>query len=244
MEDHASPGPPLAGVLITLAGVALAAVIVLTVHPLNQAVGAAISGDTKEVRNQVEDLGFGGPLIILALQMIHAVVFYPAELIDAAAGFAYGFLGGFVLVQTGWVLSGLLSYGIGNWAGRPLLHRLLGTERFERIEAMIERGGVTLLLTMRLLPIVPFSLVSTAAGTARVPVWRFTWTTAVGYAPITAISVYLGTKLENFSFEDPTVLLGIGGLLALIGVAHWLVPRRRDKSERREEPPARGPAAR
>jgi uncharacterized membrane protein YdjX (TVP38/TMEM64 family) len=59
-----------------------------------------------------------------------------------------------------------------------------------------------------------------------VPIWRFIWTTAVGYAPITAIAVYLGTKLESFSFRDPTVLLGIGGLLALIGVAHWLRPRR------------------
>lgn len=227
MEDDAREGPPLAGVLITLAGVALAAVVVLTVHPLNHAVGAAISGDTDEVRRQVDELGVAGPLIILALQLIHAVVFYPAEIIDAAAGFAYGFLGGFVLVQAGWVLSGLLCYAIGHWAGRPLLHRLLGAERFERIERMIERGGVTLLLAMRLVPIVPFSLVSSAAGAARVPVWRFVWTTAVGYIPITAISVYLGTRLEDFSFEDPTVLLGIGGLLALIGVAHWLVPRRR-----------------
>jgi uncharacterized membrane protein YdjX (TVP38/TMEM64 family) len=231
VDDDASPGPPLAGVLITLAGVALAAVVVLTVHPLNHAVSAAIAGDTGEVRRQVKELGVTGPLIILALQMIHAVVIYPAEIIDAAAGFAYGFLGGFVLVQAGWVVSGLLSYGIGHWAGRPVLHRLLGAERFERIERMIERGGVTLLLTMRLVPIVPFSLVSTAAGAARVPVWRFTWTTAVGYIPITAISVYLGTRLENFSFEDPTVLIGIGGLLALVGLAHWLVPRGRSEPD-------------
>ena len=226
MEEHASPGPPLAGALLTLSGIVLAAAIVLTVGPLNRAVSAAISGDAAEVRNQVSDLGIGGPLIIIALQLVHAVAFYPAELIDAAAGFAYGFIGGFLLVEAGWVLSGLLSYAIGLWAGRPLLHRVLGTERFERIEAMIERGGVTLLLTMRLVPIVPFSLLSTAAGTARVPLWRFTWTTAVGYAPITAIAVYLGTKLEGFSFEDPTVLIGIGGLLALIGAAHWLLPRR------------------
>ena len=51
---------------------------------------------------------------------------------------------------------------------------------------MIERGGATLLLAMRLIPILPFSLVSYAAGAARVPAWRFVWTTAVGYLPITA----------------------------------------------------------
>jgi uncharacterized membrane protein YdjX (TVP38/TMEM64 family) len=29
-----------------------------------------------------------------------------------------------------------------------------------------------------------------------VPTWRFLWTTALGYLPITAISVYFGTKLD------------------------------------------------
>ena len=228
MEDHASPGPPLAGALLTLAGIILAAAFVLTIGPLNRAVSAAISGDAAEVRHQVSDLGIGGPLIILALQLIHAVAFYPAELIDAAAGFAYGFFGGFLLVQAGWVISGLLSYGIGHWAGRPLLHRLLGSERFERIEAMVERGGVTLLLTMRLAadrPLQPRlhrrrdrpgAASGASPGRPR---------SATRRSPRSA--VYLGTKLEGFSFKDPTVLLGIGGLLALIGAAHWLLPRRR-----------------
>ncbi len=225
MEPRASNAPPLAGVFVTLAGVVLVAVLVLTVHPLNQAFGAAIAGDTDEVRRQTDELGAWGPVIILALQMIHVVVLYPAEIIDAAAGFAYGFLGGFVLVQTGWVLSGLVAYAVGLHAGRPLIHRFVGVKRFERVEQMAERGGVTLLLVMRLVPVVPFSLFSAAAGAARVPVWRFTWTTAVGYIPITAISVYLGTRLEGFSLTDPLVIGPIIGLLALVLAAHWLLPR-------------------
>ena len=70
---------------------------------------------------------------------------------------------------------------------------------------MIERGGVTLLIGVRLIPIVPFSLVCYAAGAARVPPWRFVWTTAVGYLPITALSVYFGTRLEGLSLTDPLV---------------------------------------
>ncbi len=225
MKADSSHRPPLPGVLVTLAGIALAAVLVLAVHPLNNAVSAAIAGDSGEVRRQIDALGAWGPVVILALQMIHVVVWYPAEIVDAAAGFAYGFLGGFVLVQVGWVASGLIAYAVGLHAGRPLIHRFVGVERFDRVEAMAERGGVTLLLTMRLIPIIPFSLFSAAAGAARVPVWRFTWTTAVGYIPITAISVYLGTKLEGFSITDPLVLGPILGLLALVLAAHWLVPR-------------------
>ena len=71
---------------------------------------------------------------------------------------------------------------------------------------MIERGGVPLLLALRLIPIVPFSLVCYAAGAARVPLWRFIWTTLVGYLPITALAVYFGTRLEGLSLTDPLVL--------------------------------------
>ena len=82
---------------------------------------------------------------------------------------------------------------------RPLLDRWFGSERFERIEARIERGGAKALIAVRLIPIFPFSIVCYAAGAARVPVWRFTWTTAIGYLPITVISVYFGTKLDLLS---------------------------------------------
>ncbi len=90
---------------------------------------------------------------------------------------------------------------------------------------MIDRGGVTFLLAARLVPIVPFSLLGYACGAARVPLWRFTWTTTVGYLPITAYFTYLGSRLEGFSIEDPIVWIGAAGLLlALLGV-RYVVPR-------------------
>jgi uncharacterized membrane protein YdjX (TVP38/TMEM64 family) len=223
--DLESPRPSLAAVAVTLGGIALLAALVLAVPDLRQAFTAAVQGDTAEVRERVDSLGLAGPLLILALALLHAVVFYPAEIVDAAAGFAYGFFPALALMMLGWLLSGLLCFAVGHTVARPLLDRWFGAERFERIEAAIERGGATLLLAVRLLPIVPFSLVSYAAGAARVPVWRFAWTTVVGYLPITALTVYLGTRLEGLSLTDPLVL-GMGAaLLALLGVGHWVMRR-------------------
>ena len=81
------------------------------------------------------------------------------------------------------------------------------------------------MLAIRLIPILPFSLVSYAAGAARVPVWRFTWTTIVGYLPITALAVYFGTRLEGLSLTDPLVLGSAAALLALLLGGHWIVRR-------------------
>lgn len=217
--------PSLLAVAITLAGIALMGLVVWVVDPLREAVGAALRGDTDAVREEVDRLGVGGPLVILALCLIHAVVWYPAEIVDAAAGFAFGFWAALPLVMAGWLLNGWVAYAIGHSLARPLLHRFIGAERFQRAEAMVERGGATLLVAVRMVPIFPFSLMSYAAGAARVPLWRFTWTIAIGYLPITAISVYLGSRLEDLSFTHPLVLGSVAAFAALLLAARWLRPQ-------------------
>jgi uncharacterized membrane protein YdjX (TVP38/TMEM64 family) len=212
-------------VAVTLGGIVLALATTLAIPPLREAFLDAVSGDTSSVRSDLRDLDAVGVLLVVWLAMIHVVVFYPAEILDAAVGFVYGFGLGLPLVMACWIGSGLLAYAVGRHAARPLLYAILGEERFERSERLIDRGGVTFLLAARLVPIVPFSLLGYVCGAARVPLWRFTWTTAVGYLPITAYFTYLGSRLEGFSIEDPIVWIGAAGLLlALLGV-RYVVPR-------------------
>jgi uncharacterized membrane protein YdjX (TVP38/TMEM64 family) len=220
-----SPRPSFAAIATTLAGIALLATLVLAVPDLRDAFEAALQGDSAAVRREIDSLGATGPLLILAMALIHTVVFYPAEILDAAAGFAYGFFPALALMMLGWLLSGLVCYAVGHTVARPLLDRWFGTARFERIEGAIERGGATLLLAVRLIPIVPFSLVSYAAGAARVPLWRFVWTTTVAYLPITALSVYFGTRLEGLSLADPLVWGSAAALLALLLIGHRIARR-------------------
>jgi uncharacterized membrane protein YdjX (TVP38/TMEM64 family) len=222
---------PWAEIAITLAGIAAMGLIVVLVAPLRDSIAAALQGDHEEVRNQIDELGFWGPVLILALAVLHAVVFYPAEIVDAAAGFAYGFFPALALMTVGWLLNGVICWAIGRSVARPLLDRWFGERRFERVERSIERGGATLLIAMRMIPILPFSIVSYAAGAARVPLGRFVWTTAVGYLPITALSVYFGTRLEDISITDPLVIGSGLALLALLGIGHWTMRRQARRSE-------------
>jgi uncharacterized membrane protein YdjX (TVP38/TMEM64 family) len=237
MEDPTrpvKPRPPWLEIGITLAGIALLAALALGVPPLRHAIEAALQGDTTEVRHQIDKLGVAGPLLIIALALIHSIVIYPAEIVNAAAGFVYGFFPALAIVTVGWMASAMLCYWVGTRVARPLLDRWFGLERFERFERMIERGGVTLLLALRLIPIVPFSLVCYAAGAARVPLWRFAWTTFVGYMPITALAVYFGTRLEGMRFTDPVVIGSIVALLVLLLVGNWIVRRQAAAAGKKE----------
>lgn len=162
--------------------------------------------------------------MIFALAMLHTFVWYPAEIVDAAAGFVYGFWPALGMLMVFWTIQGVIAYEIGKSAARPLLTRFIREDRFSRLESGIENGGAPLLLAARLVPIVPFTLFSIVAGAARVPLRRFIWTTAVGYLPITALVVYLGTRLEDLSLTDPLVLITLGALLVLLLATHRLRP--------------------
>ena len=230
------------GVAVTAAGIAAIAGLVLLVGPVREAVLDAASGETGSVREDLRGLGAEGALLVVALAVVHAVVWYPAEILDAAAGYVYDYWIALPLIMGAWVLSGAIAYWIGRHAARPLLYRFVGEHRFTRLEELMERGGATFLLMARLVPIVPFSLLGYVAGAAHVPLWRYTWTTAVGYLPITAYFVYLGSRLESFSLADPVIWVGaIGLVIALLGVRH-LVPSEDSEASGPRVPPSSGPA--
>lgn len=232
-------GPPgggtWTGVAVTLFGIALGLATALLIPPLREAILDAVRGDTDSVREDMRDLGAAGVLLVVWLALIHTVVWYPAEILDAAAGFVYGFGPALPLVMASWVASAVLAYYIGQHAARPVLYRLAGKERFVRLERLVHDGGATLLLAMRLIPIVPFSLFSSAAGAARVPLWRFIWTTAIGYLPITAIFIYLGSQLEELSPTDPVLWACALALLAMLLGIRYVRPRLQ-RSARAEDP--------
>jgi uncharacterized membrane protein YdjX (TVP38/TMEM64 family) len=223
---HSGPpgGGTWTGLVVTIAGILLGAAVALLIPSLRDAMSDAVQGNTAQVRH---DLGnsLGGAFLVVWLAMVHVIVWYPAEILDAAAGYVFGFAVGFPLVMASWILSGLAAYAVGRHAARPILYRVAGEERFLRTEQLIHRGGVTFLLAARLIPIVPFSLMGYVCGAARVPLIRFTWTTAVGYIPITAYFTYVGSRLESFSIGDPIVWIGGGTLLLLIFAARFVIPR-------------------
>ena len=211
--------------LATVAAIAVAAVVVLAVEPLRDAVGHAVHGDLHGLRAELQGLGVAGAAVLVGLILIHAVVLFPAEIVNATAGLVFGFAVALPLVMGAWLASALLAYWLGVVAGRPLALRLAGERRVAVAEQAIERGGAPALLVSRLVPFVPYSLVGYLAGAARVPIWRYAWTSFVGILPITAAATYLGHALDHLSASDPLLWAAIA-VFALLGLGTVRVAHR------------------
>jgi uncharacterized membrane protein YdjX (TVP38/TMEM64 family) len=216
---------------LALLVIAVAVAVVLAVPQMRHSFSLALHGNFGGLRAYVRSLGAGGFALLLALMLTHAVIYYPTELVTATAGFVYGFLPALAFVTAGWLASALLSYVIGMSVGRPLLRRLLGP-RFHRLEEGMASGGRLLLLSGRLIPVMPFSLLGYAAGATRVNLWRFAWTTVVGYLPLLVAITYLGSQAKTFSASNPFLWIAAAVLLGLLVTAHIESRRRRRTAER------------
>jgi uncharacterized membrane protein YdjX (TVP38/TMEM64 family) len=216
-----SPWPLLAATA-TLLGVLLAAF--LLVDSLHDVATAAFDGDGALVRSRTQALGAAGALVLLALVLTHAVIPYPAEITTAAAGYVYGFAVGFGLMMLSWFLTALLAYELARGPGRQVTRRVIGARRLAAAERFVARGGPTGLIAARFLPLIPFNAVCYVAGITGVARPRYAWTTIVGIAPFCIAVTYLGSRLQSVSLTDWRLWAVAAGLLALLFLAHRLVP--------------------
>jgi uncharacterized membrane protein YdjX (TVP38/TMEM64 family) len=217
-------------ILLTVAGALAFLGLLFAIGPIRDAVSAALQGDLGRMRAELDSLGAAAALVLVGIALVHVVVPFPAEVPTAAAGFVLGFAAGFPLMVFAWTLSCIGAYWLARVVGPPVLDRLVGKERMEATDRLIERGGWSVLLFGRLIPIVPYNVVSFAAGATHVPFGRFTWTTAVGVVPLTALTALLGERLQSPRLDDPVLWAVLAGVLVLLALARPVGRRLRQGS--------------
>ena len=153
-------------------------------------------------------------------------------------GWLFGFWRALVLVSfastTGATLAFLLSrYLFGEW-----IQARYG-ERLAAINAAIEREGAFYLLTLRLIPQVPFFVLNAVMGLTRMRVTTYWWVSQLGMLPATAVFVLAGANAPRLKTVAEK---GLGSILdwrlwlplALLGVLplaiRWAIARLRGTS--------------
>lgn len=202
----------------------LAVVLFLLIIAAASVAGAGLV-DPEQFREDVKSWGVAGVALACALAVVHAVLPYPAELLCLATGYAYGFLPALALMLALWTASCLVAYWLARRFGRPLVRRLVDPQALERAEARIAHANAGTLLAVRVIPIVPYNLVSYPSGMFGVPLGRFTWTTALGLAPQLTLVTYAGSQAVELSPTDLRIWAAGLGWLALILVGRRLAPR-------------------
>jgi uncharacterized membrane protein YdjX (TVP38/TMEM64 family) len=168
------------------------------------------------------------PVAFVVAYAALAALDFSGFVLTLAGGVVFGFERGVVLNTIGANLGASAAYALARVLGKDAVAALLGA-RFSRMQRVAEAGGFLWLLRLRLIPIVPFNLLTLAAGVAGMP-WRpFAAATALGIVPGTVVYTLFADAMVTGSGEASraalTRLLIAGGLLLLLTFAPVLARR-------------------
>ena len=163
-----------------------------------------------------------------------------ALMLSLVGGLVFGTWLGAAAVLVGATGGAIVTYAAARSAFAPLL---LGRARHDpRLQGVIQgfgRSAFTYILTLRLIPVVPFALVNIASGLAAVPLRAYALATLAGGAPAALIYASLGAGLGDAIGSDAALkaalhsprLLGPVAALALLALAPLIVKRLRRPAE-------------
>src|SRR5262249_443941 len=144
-----------------------------------------------ELRDWSQSAGPWFPLAFLAAHLVVPVFPFPRTAFTLAAGLLFGTVLGVGLA----VLASTLSALIALWLVRAVgwqLDRLVSHSAIETVDARLSRRDWRVVVLLRLIPVVPFSVVNYAAGASAVRALPYTLATFVGLIPGPRASVRVG----------------------------------------------------
>jgi uncharacterized membrane protein YdjX (TVP38/TMEM64 family) len=201
-------------------------VLLLLFVALAAAVGFFLApSDLEAIRAWAADIGWVGAALFLLGYAALTLTPVPKNLLGIAAGVVWGFGVALVLVYVGALIGAAASFVIGRLLGREAVERLTGA-RVARLDDLLARRGFLAVLGVRLVPVIPFTLINYGAGLTAVRRRDYALGTAIGILPGSAAYVALGA----FGFElGPPFWIALTalGVLALAGVVTAAVLQRR-----------------
>lgn len=151
------------------------------------------------------------PLFVVATYLVGSLVFFPITILTLATVFAFGPLWGNIYALAGWLLSSAQGYFLGRLVGNDVLHKLAG-RRLSRYIDRLGRHGFLTVLTVRIVPVGPFTLVNMFLGASAIKFLDFSLASLVGRIPGVVTMTLFGVQVEN-ALRKPGlttyVLLGI-----------------------------------
>jgi uncharacterized membrane protein YdjX (TVP38/TMEM64 family) len=196
-----------------------------------------------QLRDWAESAGPWFPLAFVIAHIVITLVPVPRTAFTLAAGLLFGPVLGVVIAVVASTASAMIAMLLVRAAGWQL-NRLVRHRSIDTVDERLRTRGWLAVLSLRLIPVVPFSAINYAAGASGVRVLPYVVATVAGLLPGTAAVVTLGDALAGHPSPLLALVsvcigaLGVTGLV--IEIRHY---RRHDRRRTQGASQGEGPSA-
>lgn len=167
------------------------------------------------------------PALLVAAYVAGGLVSMPITVLNAATVIVFGPWLGFAYAMAGSLVSACVLFFAGRALGAQVIRRF-SSGLVHRVAHAVGRRGFLAVLTVRMVPVAPFTVINVVAGAMPVRLRDFVLGTLAGMLPGTAVLAAFGDRVEKVLTDPSTHNLVVLGLilaawLALTAVMHRAV---------------------
>jgi SNARE-like domain protein len=193
---------------------AIIAAIMLVAAFLIQKIGVS------ELRELIGEHAIFAPMIYVLCFAILPIFLFPVPVLAVVAGTAFGLFAGSLYTIIGAMINSVLMFYIARFLGFRTVSAFTQNSKSKILKTLGEPGGkFSLILILRLMPLVPYNALNYACGVMNVSLRDYVVATFVGIVPATFIMVNLGEKaldMRSNGFIIACVLMA-----ALVVLSSW-----------------------
>jgi uncharacterized membrane protein YdjX (TVP38/TMEM64 family) len=181
--------------------------------------------DRNAISAFVDEIGLIGPLVLMGLLGLQVLIpWIPSEPPIIAAGYAYGFVSGFLMSWLVSVAATQAVYYLARFAGRPVVERFVPVKALDKWTGIASKGGTIFFLIVFMNPLLPTDIMVFVAGLSAIGGRRFFVANLLGRMPLVALLTLVGSNGFRIT---PAVIIGVTFVCVLLLVAWWYIARER-----------------
>lgn len=210
--------------LAVLVMIVAGAVVAVRVTPLGDLLSRdGIDGAVRWLRGST-----WAPVTFIAVYTGSTALALPGSILTLAGGALFGLFWGVIYNSIAANLGANLAFLLARWLGRDGVERLLG-DRLEKLDRATRDHGFRGLLTLRLVPLVPFNALNFGAGLTAMRWSTYALATAIGILPGTIVyTMFADALLEGSTQASREALVRVavsGALLVLLSFLPQIVKK-------------------
>jgi phosphatidylserine/phosphatidylglycerophosphate/cardiolipin synthase-like enzyme/membrane protein DedA with SNARE-associated domain len=167
------------------------------------------------------------PVLVIAVFSIAGLLAFPVTLLIVTTALTFGPLWGSIYSVLGAVFSAMLGYWLGRLLGRKSVQKL-ATSSLNRLSRRLAKHGMLAIITVRIIPIAPFTIINLVSGASHIRVRDYFLGTLLGMLPgVLGITVFADSLVKTIQEPKPGqivifVLIAAVILAVMLGLKKWL----------------------
>ena len=217
-----------------LAGISIAVVTTLVVLVTLFVWNWLSSFSQEDFRDYIRSFGALGWLVLLCLQILQVfIALIPGEIVESAAGFAFGPVVGTLVCYIGIVIASILIFWLTRRYGVRLVEVFVARERINELRFLnTAKKRNALLFFLYFIPGTPKDLLTYFAGLTDIRFREFLVISLIARIPSILSSTFGGHMLGNENYWGAVLLYSVTGMISVAGliVYNTLAKKRKNRS--------------